>query len=136
MRILILILFLILFSNSAYSDEKNKTDVEFSSDNLEVDENKNIMTATGNVIIISKNISVKADKVIYDKKTDKAIATGNVIIEGDDGSIYKSEKVILTDEFKAISAIPLFGTFKDKSNIKAKSFAKKSDGKYEPTGTV
>ncbi len=128
MRTLTLIMFLILFSDSSYSNEKNKTDVEFSSDNLVVDENKNIMTATGNVIIISKKMSVKADTVIYDKKADKATATGNVMIEGDDGSIFKSEKVILTDEFKAISAIPLFGTFKDKSNIKAKSFAKKGDG--------
>ena len=28
-------------------------------------------------------MSVKADKVIYDKKADKATATGNVIIEND-----------------------------------------------------
>ena len=106
MHKLILILFLILFSHFSYSDQNNKTDVEFSSDNLEVDKNKNLMIATGNVVLISKNMSVKADKVVYDKNADRAIATGNVIIEGIEGSIYKSEEVILTEEFKAISAIP------------------------------
>ena len=92
------------------------------------DKNKNLMTATGNVIINSKKMTLKADKVIYDKKADQATAIGNVIIEGDDGSIYKSEEVILTEEFKAISAIPLFGTLKDKSNIMSKSFKKTADG--------
>ena len=77
MHKVILIIVLIFFSNSSYSDEKNKTDVEFSSDNVEVDKNKNLMIATGNVIINSKNMTVKADKVVYDKKADKAFRERN-----------------------------------------------------------
>ena len=128
MRIIFIIILLNLFPIISYSSEKNTTDVDFTSDSIEVNDNENIMIANGNVIIKSQNRTIKADKVIYYKKLDKAIATGKVIIEEIDGSIFETDKVTLTEEFKAITVVPLFGTFKDKSRIKADSLVKKVDG--------
>ncbi len=124
-----LLLFLIFISFSFYSISKETlTDVEFASDQLEIKENENIIIATGNVIIKSKFRKISADKVMYNKLTDKAVATGNVILEEIDGSIYESDKIFLTEEFKSISSIALYGTFPDQSKISAKNFIKDSKG--------
>ena len=45
MKFIILILSLFLFSVSSYSQNNTKSNVEFTSDSLEVDENKNLMIA-------------------------------------------------------------------------------------------
>ena len=58
MKFLILLLSIILFSISSYSQENKKNDIEFTSDSLEVDEKKNLMIAKGNVVIKSKNVFI------------------------------------------------------------------------------
>ena len=128
MRIIFIIILLNLISNVGFAKQKSTTDVDFTSDSIEVIENEDLMIATGNVLIKSQNRSIKADQVKYYKRLDKAIATGNVIIEELDGSIFETDKVTLTEEFKAITVVPLFGKFKDKSHIKADSLVKKADG--------
>ena len=65
------------------------------------------MVASGNVIT-NNNRQITADKAEYDQNLDKAIATGNVILKEKDGSIYTSESVVLTNEFKSVVAIPLW----------------------------
>ena len=45
MKFIILILSFFLFSVSSYSQDNTKSDVEFTSDSLEVDENNNLMIA-------------------------------------------------------------------------------------------
>ena len=67
MKFIILIFSLFLFSVSSYSQDNTKSNVEFTSDSLEVDENKNLMIAKGNVIIKSEKETIKADNVKYDK---------------------------------------------------------------------
>ncbi len=128
MKKLLLILLFLTFSNLGFSSEKNSTDVDFSSDELEVDELKNIMIAKGNVIIKGNNLFIKADKVTYFKNNDKAIAKGNVLIKSTDGSIFESKEAILTKEFNAFTLKPLYGTFVDKSQMKGEILEKQVDG--------
>ncbi len=133
MKILSIFFMLIIIISSNTYGETNKNasianDVEFSSDSIEVNEKKNLVTAIGNVLIINKNRKIRADKIIYNQNLDEAIATGKVIITEIDGSIYETNKAILTNEFKSIVAIPLFGKLIDKSNISAKSFKKNDIG--------
>ena len=67
MKFIILILSFFLFSVSSYSQDNSESNVEFTSDSLEVDENKNLMIAKGNVVIKSEKEIIKADSVKYDK---------------------------------------------------------------------
>ncbi|MDB2584684.1 LPS assembly protein LptD, partial [Alphaproteobacteria bacterium] len=108
--------------------QTNSNDINFSSEKLKVDEKTKIMIASGNVIITNNNRQLTADKVEYDQNLDKAIATGNVKLKEKDGSIYESERVILTNEFKSVVAIPLYGELIDKSFIKSKNFKKNDLG--------
>ena len=138
MKFIILILSLFLFSVSSYSQNNTKSNVEFTSDSLEVDENKNLMIAKGNVIIKSEKETIKADSVKYDKSLDKATASGNISIISNDGTIIETSEIILTNEFKDILALTLFTKFKDNSKLKATRLSKISDksvflnGEYTP----
>ena len=138
MKIIILILSLFLFSAPSHSNDDAKNNIEFTSDSLEVDEKKNLMIAKGNVVIKSQNETIKADKVLYDKKLDKALATGNISITNNDGTVYETSEVTLTNEFKDILALTLFAQFKDNSKIKASKLIKTSEksifinGEYTP----
>ena len=106
----------------------NRDEVKFSSDNIKVDEKNKIVTASGNVVIINDLRKINADKVTYDQNSDKAIAIGNVVLTEKDGSIYETDKAVLTNEFKSVIAIPLFGKLVDKSNVSAKKFDKNDFG--------
>ncbi len=135
MKILsILFILIIIFPDKSFS-ETNKNlsldanEVEFTSDNIKVDEQNKIVAASGNVVIKNNNREIIADKVVYDQNLDKAIATGKVILTEKDGSIYESDEVVLTNEFKSVVAIPLFGKLKDQSSVSAKNFKKNDNGK-------
>ncbi len=138
MKFIILILSFFLFSVPSYSQDNAKNDIKFTSDSLEVDEKKNLMIAKGNVVIKSQNETIKADKVLYDKKLDKAIATGNISIINNDGTVYEMSELTLTNEFKEILALTLFAQFIDNSKIKASKFFKTNEksifinGEYTP----
>ena len=129
----IICLLILLFSKSAIAQtikptSTNSNNINFSSDNLKVDESTNVMTATGNVIITSDNRKITADKVEYDQTKDIATAIGNVLLTEKDGSIYESEKTTLTNEFKSIVVIPLYAKLTDKSYITAKKLIKNDLG--------
>ena len=132
MKYIRIFLFFIFFisGNALGADDKQtqSNDINFSSDKLKVDEKTKIMIASGNVIINNNNRQLTANKVEYDQNSDKAIATGNVKLKEKDGSIYESERVILTNEFKSVVAIPLYGELIDKSYIKSKNFKKNDLG--------
>ena len=132
MKYIKIFLFFIFFisGNALGADDKqtNSSDINFSSEKLKVDEKTKIMIASGNVIITNNNRQLTADKVEYDQNLDKAIATGNVKLKEKDGSIYESERVILTNEFKSVVAIPLYGELIDKSFIKSNNFKKNDLG--------
>ena len=132
MKYIKIFLFFIFFisGNSLGADDKqtNPNNINFSSEKLKVDEKTKIMIASGNVIITNNNRQLTANKVEYDQNLDKAIATGNVKLKEKDGSIYESERVILTNEFKSVVAIPLYGKLIDKSFIKSNNFKKNDLG--------
>jgi len=123
LKLFSIFIFLIYGNAIAQSNKisKSSQDITFTSDNLEVNEKTNIMTASGNVVIISDGRKITANKVRYDQDADKAVAIGNVVLLEKDGSKFKSQEVILTNEFKSIIAIPLNGRLADGSYIAAKS---------------
>ncbi|OUW58276.1 MAG: hypothetical protein CBD59_02955, partial [Alphaproteobacteria bacterium TMED199] len=134
MKILSIIFTLIIIvSSKSFGETKNNLssntkELEFTSDTIKVDEKNKIVTASGNVVIINENRKIIADKVVYDQNIDKAIATGKVILTEKDGSIYESNEVVLTNEFKSVVAIPLFGKLEDKSSISSENFKKNDIG--------
>ena len=127
--------FLIFFISENAIAQNNKKpfskseDINFTSDNLQVNDSTNVMTATGNVVITSDARKITADKVEYNQTTDKAVAIGNVLLTEKDGSIYESDKVVLTNEFKSIVASPLYAKLADKSYITSPELRRNDKGR-------
>ena len=133
MKLFSIFFLLIILSSKSFGETNkalsiNNNEVKFTSDTIKVDEQNKIVTASGNVVIINENRKIIADKVVYDQNLDKAVASGKVILTEQDGSIFESDTVILTNEFKSIVAMPLFGKLFDKSSIKARNLKKNNFG--------
>ena len=85
---------------------------EFSSDNLQVLKNGNLLTGDGNVQIVSPEEIIKAEKFEYDKTNYYLKLTGNVsilnktdntILYGNRVDYFKNdEKIIINDDVKII----------------------------------
>ncbi|MFL5256160.1 MAG: LPS-assembly protein LptD [Rhodopila sp.] len=61
--------------------------VTFSSDQVEYDKDKSLVTATGHVEAWQNGHVLRADKVTFDRTTGVAAATGNVVLLEPDGEV-------------------------------------------------
>lgn len=100
--------------------EDEEQDVYFSADEMQNDQQLSTITALGNVNIVRDNLTVKADKVIYNQKDDIITATGNVVLVEQDGSVIFTDYVVLTDKMKAGEMDNIKVIMKDKSQIAAR----------------
>jgi LPS-assembly protein len=67
---------------------------------LDYDETKNIVSARGDVQIYYKGRLLEADRVIYDRNTQRVYAEGHARLTETDGTIVHAERFDLTDDFK------------------------------------
>ena len=74
------------------------TDVYFSADEMQNDSSSNIITATGSVEIIRDNLTLRADKVSYDRDNEHIIAEGNVILQETSGNVIFADQIDITDK--------------------------------------
>jgi len=93
--------------------------VQFEADKVETNQDEGILTATGNVILIQNGAELRANKVEYDRKEERAIAIGQVIYKTPDGEIHMSEYLDLSDDFTRILAEPMITELVDGSRFTA-----------------
>ncbi|WP_240330778.1 LPS assembly protein LptD [Sphingorhabdus sp. Alg239-R122] len=74
--------------------------VEFLADKLEYDEQTQIVTATGNVILTRATQKVRAGKIVWNRKTGKVEALGNVRVSDANGNVIYGENITLTDDLR------------------------------------
>lgn len=79
-----------------------RTDEEigFASDMLEYDDNNDVVTATGNVQMLRQGNRLRADKVVWERKTGQVVASGNVSVTDPDGNIAYGDNFQVTDTLK------------------------------------
>jgi LPS-assembly protein len=64
------------------------------------DENKDTVTANGDVQIYYNGRFLRADHVVYDRKTGRVFAQGHATLTERDGSVIHAERFDFTDDFK------------------------------------
>jgi len=74
--------------------------INFSSDQMDVDRELGIVTARGNVAVIHNDRTMSADTVSYNQKTDVLTASGNVIMLEPSGDVYFAEHMEISGDFK------------------------------------
>ncbi|KMS60417.1 organic solvent tolerance protein [Novosphingobium barchaimii LL02] len=79
--------------------------VAFEADDVQYEQNSELVTATGNVVLRRRDEkgqaqSVRSDKVTWDRNSGKILAVGNVRLVDQDGNQLYTEQVELTDQLK------------------------------------
>jgi LPS-assembly protein len=84
-------------SDAAPADPKQ---VQFSADGLEFDSNTDVVTATGDVRMTRQGNRLRADKVVWDRKSGKVLASGNIAVTNPQGDIAYGDSIELTDSLR------------------------------------
>uniref|UniRef100_UPI0035CA32C9 LPS-assembly protein LptD n=1 Tax=uncultured Sphingomonas sp. TaxID=158754 RepID=UPI0035CA32C9 len=74
--------------------------VQFNATNLEYDSKDDVVTATGDVRMYRAGNRLRADKVVWNRKTGKVDATGNIAVVNPGGDIAYGDSIALTDALK------------------------------------
>jgi len=75
--------------------------IDFEADRVEYGNDTEVVTASGNVVLVKDNRSVRADAVTWNRQTGQVVATGNIRAVDEDGNLLLTDRVELTDELKA-----------------------------------
>ncbi len=75
--------------------------ISFEADRVDYSDDSDTVTASGNVVLRRDGQSLRSDSVTWDRKTSQIIASGNIRMVDADGNQLFTEKLELTDEFKA-----------------------------------
>ncbi|MDE2595907.1 MAG: LPS-assembly protein LptD [Sphingomonadales bacterium] len=75
--------------------------IGFEADAIEYQNDADVVTAKGNVVLRREGQSVRADTVSWDRHTGQIIASGNIRFVDADGNQLYTDRVELTDELKA-----------------------------------
>ncbi len=74
--------------------------IEFAADALEYANDTDVVTASGNVRLVREGNTVRADQVVWNRKTGEVRAIGNVSVTNPGGDIAYGDSVALTDTLK------------------------------------
>ncbi len=109
--------------------ESSPDDVlRFEADKVRYDSNSELVTAEGGVVLRREDQTVRADNVVWDRNTGKINATGNIRFVDEDGNIVYTDKVELTDEFKAGAIEDLLIVLRTGGRLAARSGTRDENG--------
>ncbi|GGO90608.1 LPS-assembly protein LptD [Stakelama pacifica] len=74
--------------------------IAFSAETLEYDSKSEIVTASGDVHLSREGNRLRADKVVWNRKTGQVVATGNIAATNPQGDIAYGDQMELTDALK------------------------------------
>lgn len=74
--------------------------IEFTADRLDYDSNADVVTATGNVLLVRAEQSLVADSVTWDRKSGKVQANGSVQIIDEQGNKLYGDSIELTESIR------------------------------------
>lgn len=75
--------------------------VTFEADGASYDDKANTVSVSGNVILRRGDQSIRADQLTWNRTTGEIVATGNIRFVDADGNQLFTDRLELTDEFKA-----------------------------------
>ena len=109
------------------SSEENEPDIYFDADELTTDENQRTIVATGDVVVKRDQLTLYADKIVYDEKTDMITAHGNIRLVEPEGATIYSDEVNLAAKLTRAEMNKIKVIMRDESKLWAEHFAKKEN---------
>lgn len=74
--------------------------IQFTANQLDYDNNTDVVTATGDVRLYRQGQRLRAEKVVWNRKTGQVLADGNVVTVSPEGDTAYGDHVELTDTLK------------------------------------
>lgn len=93
--------------------------IAFAADMLEYDSPTDIVTARGNVIVSREGYRLRADTIVWHRKTGQVTATGNIRAVSPNGDVAYGDSIELTDTLKDGVVENLLLVLKDGSRLAA-----------------
>lgn len=75
-------------------------EIQFMADKIDYDFEIDVVSASGDVRLYRNSDRLRADKVVWDRKTGQVIAEGNIVIVNPEGDAAYGDKIELTDSLK------------------------------------
>jgi LPS-assembly protein len=82
------------------AEEPKSYEVDFAANLLEYDNEAEVVTASGNVFMTREGNRLKADKVVWNRKSGQVVATGGVSVTNPGGDVAYGDSIELTDTLK------------------------------------
>ena len=102
--------------------------ITFEADTLEYDSERDVIIATGNVLLRSEDRSVRANSVTWNRPAGTILAEGNVRFVDENGNQLYTESVELTDKFEAGQMSDLLLALREGGRLAARGAERQEDG--------
>lgn len=104
-------------------------EVQFEADGASYDDNSEVISVFGNVVLRRGDQSVRADNILWNRKTGVILAEGNIRLVDADGNQIFSDKIELTDELKAGAMENMLLALREGGRLASNKGERMEDGK-------
>lgn len=116
-------------SRSVLSNER----IDFEADRLEYDSEADVITASGNVVMVQNGQEVRAEEVLWNRKTGSILARGNIVLVDEAGNRLYTQEAELTEQFDSAAVKDLLIALSEGARIAARGGVRAEDGSIELT---
>tara|TARA_Y100000389_G_scaffold192693_1_gene220468 strand:+ start:2191 stop:4275 length:2085 start_codon:yes stop_codon:yes gene_type:complete len=124
LSLLYFVFFLCLCTSIVLSNDNNE--ILINADKIEVNNDDERVTASGNVNIITDNILSSSDNFVYQKSDERITASGNIIVKDKIGNYYYFDNFISDKKFDEAIGTNTKIRLKDGSRIAGNLFTRKN----------
>ena len=103
--------------------------ISFAADGASYNDAEQTVSVIGNVVMRRGDQSIRADQVTWNRKTGEIVAQGNIRFVDADGNQLFTERLELTDEFKAGAMENMLYVLREGGRLAAQSGTRGEDGK-------
>ncbi|WP_339826119.1 LPS assembly protein LptD [uncultured Parasphingorhabdus sp.] len=110
------------------TSDQQKDEIEFKADTLDYDFTNDVVTAQGNVMLNRDGYKLRADQVVWNRKTGLVVAEGNIRSISPDGDVAYGDRIELTDSLRDGAIDNLLLVLDDGSRLAAQRSERFADG--------
>lgn len=115
--------------DTAAADQANSSEIAFEADQVEYNSETEVVTASGEVVLRRGEQTLLADSVTWNRTTGQIVASGNIRMVDEDGNKLYTDRLELTDEFRAGAMENMLLALAEGGRLAARSGTRGDDGK-------
>ncbi|WP_227711042.1 LPS-assembly protein LptD [Novosphingobium ovatum] len=102
--------------------------IDFEADTVDYDTDHDTVTATGRVFLRQTDRTVRADKVVWNRKTGQVIASGGIRVVDGSGNELLTERMELTDDLAMATTENMLMLMREGGRLAAATGQREADG--------